>query len=496
MGCSDDCVWGESMANDQKSLKSNVVYSAVLSVANLIFPLITFPYITRVLSPEGIGKINFANSIISYFIMVVMLGIPSYGMREVARRSKDKKQLSVLVEELLIINTILLVVCYAVYFAIVLFIPRFSQDKKLYFLFGVQILFNVLGVEWFYRGMESFKYITCRSIITKIISFVLVFACVKDESDLFIYAVITVVANVGAYLLNFCNLRKYHLEFVEPSALNIKQHIAPLLILFTTAIATNISTQVDTTMLGFIHGDEAVGYYSIAVKVKNILVALTGAVGTAVFPRLVAMSKNKKEYVSLANEVYLYLMLLTVPATVFFYEYAEKAVLILAGHEYLAAVQPMKIITITVFLVTFSCLFGGRILVSLNRAEVQLHSVIWGTVVNCLANLLLIPKLGVTGAAIATVLSESTVLIYCVIAIPKEYKISFAPIDTMKIFISSILAVFCAKTFVFPIGDNMLIQFASDIIEFGVVYVILLVILREKIIVKFVGIFFSKIKKK
>ena len=147
-------------------------------------------------------------------------------------------------------------------------------------------------------------------------------------------------------------------------------------------------------------------------------------------------------------------------------------------------------------MVTFSCLFGGRILVSLNRAEVQLHSVICGTVVNCLANLLLIPKLGVTGAAIATVLSESTVLIYCVIAVPKEYKISFAPINTMKIFISSILAVFCAKTFVFPIGDNMLIQFAFDVIVFGVVYVIVLVILREKNIAKLVGIFFSKIKKK
>ena len=127
-------MWSEFMTNEQKSLKDNVVYSAVLSVVNLIFPLITFPYITRVLSPEGIGKINFANSIISYFIMVVMLGIPSYGMREVARRSKDKKQLSVLVEELLVINTILLGVCYAVYFAIILFIPRFYQDKDLYFL--------------------------------------------------------------------------------------------------------------------------------------------------------------------------------------------------------------------------------------------------------------------------------------------------------------------------------------------------------------------------
>ena len=485
-------MWSEFMTNEQKSLKDNVVYSAVLSVVNLIFPLITFPYITRVLSPEGIGKINFANSIISYFIMVVMLGIPSYGMREVARRSKDKKQLSVLVEELLVINTILLGVCYAVYFAIILFIPRFYQDKDLYFLFGIQILFNVLGVEWFYRGMESFKYITYRSVITKVISFALVFICVKDESDLFVYAVITVVANVGAYLLNFFNLRKYHLEFVAPSALNIKQHIVPLLILFTTAIATNISTQVDTTMLGFVHGDEAVGYYSIAVKVKNILVALTGAVSTAVFPRLVAMSKNKKEFISLANEVYLYLMLLTVPAMVFFYEYAEDAVLILAGPQYLAAVQPMKIITITVFAVTFSCLFGGRILVSLNKAEVQLHSVICGTIVNCLANLLLIPKLGVTGAAIATVLSESIVLIYCVIAIPKEYKISFAPINSMKIFVSSVLAAYFARIFVSPIGSNMLLQFASNIIEFGVVYLILLVIFRERIVGKFVSIFLGK----
>lgn len=484
------------MENNQKSLKSNVLYSAALSVVNLIFPLITFPYITRVLSPEGIGKINFANSIISYFIMVVMLGIPSYGMREVARRSKDKKELSVLVEELLIINTILLVVCYALYFAIILFIPRFSQDKELYFLFGIQILFNVLGVEWFYRGMESFKYITCRSIIMKIVSFALVFLCVKNESDLFIYAIITVVANVGAYLLNFINLRKYQLEFVAPRLLNIRKHFVPLLILFTTAIATNISTQVDTTMLGFIHGDEAVGYYSIAVKVKNILVALTGAVSTAVFPRLVAVSNNKKSYISLANEVFLYLMILTVPAMVFFYEYAEDAVLLLAGHSYLAAVLPMKIITLTVFVVTFSCFFGGRILVSLNKAKIQLHSVICGTIVNCLANSLLIPNYGVTGAAIATVLSESTVLIYCLVAIPKDYRISFAPINCLKIFISSIVAAYCAKMLILPIPNNMLIQFAFNAVEFGIVYLVLLIVLREKITLKIAIGFFNSIKAK
>ena len=152
----------------------------------------------------------------------------------------------------------------------------------------------------------------------------------------------------------------------------------------------------------------------------------------------------------------------------------------------------MKIITITVFAVTFSCLFGGRILVSLNKAEVQLHSVICGTIVNCLANLLLIPKLGVTGAAIATVLSESIVLIYCVIAIPKEYKISFAPINSMKIFVSSVLAAYFARIFVSPIGSNMLLQFASNIIEFGVVYLILLVIFRERIVGKFVSIFLGK----
>lgn len=483
------------MVSKQKTLRSNVIYSAILSVTNLIFPLVTFPYITRVLSPEGIGKINFANSIISYFIMIVMLGIPSYGMREVARRSKNKKQLSILVEELLIINTILLVICYVVYVVLVLFLPKFSQDKELYFLLGIQIIFNVLGVEWFYRGMESFKYITYRSIATKIISFLLVFLLVKKESDLFIYAIITVVGNAGSYILNFYNLRKYQLEVVRISKLSLRRHIVPLLILFATSIATNISTQVDTTMLGFIHGDEAVGYYSIAVKVKNILVALTGAVSTAVFPRLVAMSKNKKEYVSLANDVFLYLMILTVPAVVFFYEYAEESVLLLAGQEYIAAVRPMKIIIFTVFVVTLSCFFGGRILVSLNKAETQLRSVICGTIMNCFANAFLIPKFGVSGAAFATVLSESTVLLYCVLAIPKDYRISLAPINSLKVLISAVVAVWFSQIRFLQIS-NVLVEFVIDAMEFGIVYLILLVILKERITSGFINKFLDVVRKK
>lgn len=473
------------MSIKNESLKSNIVYSALLSVANLIFPLITFPYITRVLSPEGIGKINFSNSIVSYFVMVVMLGIPTYGMREVARRSKDKRALGQLVQELLIINTLLLVVCIIAYFGAISLIPKFSKDFILYLLMGTQIIFNVLGVEWFYRGVESFKYITIRSIVAKVFSFVLVFALVKDESDLLIYAAITVIANAGSYLLNFWNLRKFNLEFVPFSNLRIKKHLKPLLILFATSIATNISTQVDTTMLGFVHGDVEVGYYSIAVKVKNILIALTGAVSTAVFPRLVALSSNPVLYKKLLKKVYLYLMLITAPATVFFFFYAEETVLLLAGESYRAAIVPMQIITITVFIVTFSCLFGGRVLVSLNKAGTQLNSVICGTVVNCVSNAILIPKFGVSGAATATVLSEFTVLLYCLVKVPKEYRISFEMKDVAKIIIATFMAISVASL-TKNVCENVFLKFIYGAGSFGIIYLILLVMLREEVVINLI----------
>lgn len=195
----------------------------------------------------------------------------------------------------------------------------------------------------------------------------------------------------------------------------------------------------------------------------------------------VSLARNKK----LLKKVYLYLMLITAPATVFFFFYAEETVLLLAGESYRAAIVPMQIITITVFIVTFSCLFGGRVLVSLNKAGTQLNSVICGTVVNCVSNAILIPKFGVSGAATATVLSEFTVLLYCLVKVPKEYRISFEMKDVAKIIIATFMAISVASL-TKNVCENVFLKFIYGAGSFGIIYLILLVILREEVVINLI----------
>jgi O-antigen/teichoic acid export membrane protein len=420
----------------QKSIKLNYLMNCMLTVSSMIFPLISYPYVSRILQPEGMGKVAFANSIIAYFAMAAMMGIPTYGIRACARVRDDKRVLSKTVWELLSLNLLMTILVYAFFGAALLCVPRMAADKPLFAVMSISILFQMLGVEWLFKAMEEYTYITVRSVLFKLVALLLMFICIHNQSDYVRYGALTMFAGVGS---NLCNLlRMRHL--IEPyarcfpkepghrtSALSAvrhfvqkawKKHMKSITVFFAMTAATTIYTNLDVAMLGFMSGDIEAGYYSAAVKIKGVLVSFVTALGSVMLPRMsyYVEQKMKKEFNSMLRRAFLFVGMVSVPLCIFFIFFAKYSILILSGEAFLPAVRPMQIIMPTLILIGFSNICGIQILVPLGMEKQVLYSEIAGAITDICINLWLIPGMGAEGAAIGTVVAETVVLLYQIYA--------------------------------------------------------------------------------
>lgn len=393
------------------SVQFNFVMNAILTVSSFVFPMITFPYASRVLSVDGYGKVSFATSVLTYFAMFAALGIPNYGIRACARVRDDKVKLSRTAQELMIINLITSAITYVAFFVSLIFVKRFQQDSTLLIINSASILLNTLGVTWLYSALEQYSYITVRNIACKIVSIILMFIFVHNPSDYVVYGAIAMVASGGSNLLNFLNLRKCII--LKPLGnYHFKQHLKPILIFFATSVAISVYTNLDTVMLGFMTDDTQTGLYSASVKVKNLLTGVVSSLGNVLLPRLslyVSNQESDKFYETL-SKVLNFLLLISLPLTVYFIFYSRTSILLFSGAEYENATLPMQLLMPTVFLIAVSGLTGNQMLVPLGRERVVMTSVICGALVDFGLNWMFIPKWGAAGAAAATLVTEFVVL--------------------------------------------------------------------------------------
>lgn len=402
----------EQKAPKIHSVQFNFIMNAILTVSSFVFPMITFPYASRVLLVENYGKVTFATSVLTYFAMFAALGIPNYGIRACARVREDKVKLSRTAQELMIINLITSAITYVAFFVSLIFVKRFQQDSTLLIINSVSILLNTLGVTWLYSALEQYSYITVRNIVCKIISIILMFIFVHNPSDYVIYGAIAMVASGGSNLLNFLNLRKCII--LKPLGnYHFKQHLKPIFIFFATSVAISVYTNLDTVMLGFMTDDIQTGLYGASVKVKNLLTGVVSSLGNVLLPRLslyVSNQESDKFYETL-SKVLNFLLLISLPLTIYFVFYSRTSILLFSGVEYEGATLPMQLLMPTVFLIAISGLTGNQMLVPLGRERVVMTSVICGALVDFGLNWLFIPKWGAAGAAAATLVAEFVVLV-------------------------------------------------------------------------------------
>ena len=249
----------------QSSIKKNAVMNMLLTAANFVFPLITFPYVSRALLPEGTGRVQFAASFVAYFGMLARLGIPTYGLRECARIRDDRQKLTKTAQELLLINLIMGLIAYAGLFVCLFTVPRLKNDKLLFVVSALPILLDALGMEWLYKALEQYPYITVRSFCFKLVALAGTFMFIHAREDYLIYGVITIFASSASNILNFVHARKF-ISLKPTGSYRLSAHMKGILVFFAMSCAMTVYYNFDAVMLGFIKGDSEVGYYNAAVK--------------------------------------------------------------------------------------------------------------------------------------------------------------------------------------------------------------------------------------
>lgn len=484
------------MNNKIKSIKYNFIMNAILAMASVIFPLITFPYITRVLLPEGTGKIAFANSIVSYFSMFAMLGIPTYGIRACAQVRDDKEELSKTVHEIWIINTIMTAVAFTLFYIAIKTIPALKDEYPLMLICGCTIIFNLIGMEWLYKGMESYSFITIRSLLFKVIGIVLMYLMVHKQSDYLVYAAIAVLSNCGYGILNFIYAHKY-ITFNRRLRYNLKRHLKPIVIFFTMSVAVAVYTNLDIVMLGFLKNTEEVGYYDVAVKVKVILVNLVTALGAVVLPRTsyYVEKKRKEDFYIIIKKTTELVAVISIPLAAFFIIMAKESILFLAGEEYLPAVMPMIIIMPSLVMIGFSNLLGMQILVPFGKEKVVMYSEIIGAAVDAALNLVFIPKFGASGAAFGTLIAEISVLLIQYLYLKAKTPSILGMLEIKKILISLLTSMVMLYAVKFC-QMNLFLTLTLTSIMFFLTYISILVILKESSMMMVISSIKEKIPKR
>lgn len=480
----------------QKSLKLNFIMNALLTMSSFIFPLITFPYVSRVLGPTGTGQVNFATSLITYFSMFAQLGIPTYGIKVCAQVRDDHEKLTRTTQELLIINIVMTVISYVAFIIALFAVPKLASDKMLYVITSSTILLTTIGMEWLYKALEQYTYITIRSIIFKFIGLVAMFMLVRSKNDYVMYAGITVFAASASFILNLLNAHKY-IGLKPVGHYNFKRHFKPVAIFFAMSCATTIYTNLDSVMLGFMATNADVGYYGAAVKIKNILVSIVTSLGTVLLPRAAYYIEHQQmdEFKKLSRKALNFVFIIASPMMIYFILFAKQGIFFLSGDAFAPAVVPMQLIMPTLLLIGITNILGIQILVPLGYEKAVLVSEIVGAVIDLVVNALLIPVYQSSGAAIGTLLAEFAVMVVQCIALKNEIKTAFSDIKYLKIILAIIIASL-ASFWVTALNLHVFITLVISAILFFGVYGLVLIIMKEKLVIEILTQIFSKLKHK
>ena len=399
------------METKQKSISINLIANGIKTLMSVLFPLITFPYASRVLGAAGIGKVNYATSIISYFSMFAALGISTYAIREGARIRDDKEKFSKFAKEMLNINLFTTLIAYGV-LLIFLCLPILKNYKILLIILSGTIVFTTIGMEWLFVIKEEYAYITKRAILFQFLSLILLFLLVRSKEDYGWYAALTVISSGGSAIWNLVYSRKL-VNWRQKITPEYKKHLKPIFLIFGTSIASSIYMTMDTTMLGAMSGDKATGIYTAAVKINTVVSTLIGTISSTILPRVSYYIGNglKKEYEKLMQSSMDLLMMIAMPVAIGMMCTSDILILLFSGAEFLPGSTAAKILSAKVVIAAINRVLAYQICIPYKRDKEVLLSTSGGALFNLIANAALIPIWGVNGASIATFFSEVVVFI-------------------------------------------------------------------------------------
>ena len=393
--------------------QKNIFYNVLLAVSQVLFPLLTFPYLARVLGPENIGLYNFSESYARYFVSVAALGISVYGVREIAKKQKNPKALSTTFTELFLINLIATSFLSVVYIFTIVYSTKLSSNANLFYWSFLFFFFQVFVLEWFFTGINQFKYIAIRFFFIRLFFVAAIFIFIKETNDYVKYMQLQVGLTFILGIINFVYLFKFiDLKNIRLNELNITKHLKPLFLLFLTIFSISVYLHFDTVLLGILADNESVGYYSAPLKLVKIIIAVLAAITAAMFPKMVQFFEQGEmvEFEKMLRQSFELVVSIGIPTTILVYILAPEIIFILFGSSFQQAIIPLQITAPLILIVSLSTIFGFQILSVHSKDSAILKSAVAGMLFSLIASFLFIPKFKQEGAAYIILCTELLVL--------------------------------------------------------------------------------------
>lgn len=467
----------------EKSVVKNSIFNVGHKVLNVFFPLITSMYVSRILGPEGVGRVAYAQNVLSYFLVFASVGIPVYGIKEIARRSNYQIERNRAFTELVTINAVTTTFCILAYILLVFAIPDFRLDSVLFFVVGISLYLNYFNIDWFFAGIEEYVYITIRSTFIKICAVIALFLFVRTREDVLNYAIVTAIGLSANYLLNVINIRNR--VAISFEGLNIKKHIRPVIILSLTMLATDLYNQVDITMMGFVCSKAEIGCYSYSIKIVRIVTSIAVAISATMLPRLSRYYSEKrfKDFQDFLGKILETVIILVAPCITVCVLCTANIITVLYGNEFVGSISLIKILSPIILIISVSYLYGSITLTAINKEKYLLFATIAGAAVNIILNAFLIPRFHGTGAAFASVIAEFVVLfLHCMFAY-RFIHFTFVSSENGKTVISTIfmvVSIIIVQSFI----DNPFINLFISAFCGTVVFLFVLYLLKHRIVLE------------
>lgn len=465
-----------------KSIKSNYVFSLVNTLTNTIFPLVTFPYASRVMQADGIGTVDFYNSIITYIILIAGLGIPLYAVREVARVRNRKDELNQTTVEIFLLHLILTVCGYLIVFALCLTVPKIYSNIILFVLLSLSIFFTTIGCEWYYQGTEDYKYITTRAVIIRILCVIMLFSFVHSKNDILWYASFIVLGTVGNNIFNFVRLIKLiDKKDIESKKINPFRHLKSVSKVFMLTVISTMYISLNSIFLGFTSNNYAVGYYTSGVKIFSVAFGIIGSLTAVMIPRfsnLIAENKGD-EFEILIQKIYRFVISITLPLTVGLIIASPYVVVLLCGKSFGPSVLVSQIVAPLLLIVGLSNVFGMQILYPIGRIDIIIRAALFASIVDIIVLALTINE-AQYGAALGYLLAEIVATISMYLLGKKHIPIKLFDKELTKYLLATIvMSVILLLIRLANVSDLLMI---AIMMFFGILsYAIVLILLKDSL---------------
>lgn len=388
----------------------NYIYNTLYQLLVILAPLITTPYISRVLGAEGVGTYSYARSIASYFIMVGTVGTTLYGQREIAYVQDNSEERTKVFWEIIIFRFICVMACAFAYYAV---FAMQGQYAEIYKILTIEVIATAFDISWFFIGLENFKTTVIRNTIVKLVGIILTFVLVKKANDVSLYTFcLTIPILIGNLSLWF-NLKKYLTKFSFSFFTSLKRHIKPILILFFPQIATEVYLVLDKTMIGVLANNTEVGYYTQAQQIIKVALTIVTSLGAVMLPAMSAAFARgeKKEIEHHIEGAFQFTFMIAAALAFGLCAISDVFVPIFFGAGFDEVVPLMIVISPIVFIIGVSNVIGKQYLLPTKQQIFYTLSVVGGAISNFCLNMFLIPVMNAVGASIATVIAELTVTI-------------------------------------------------------------------------------------